>query len=55
MISGVYGPQSEWDKKMFIRELRGIKQPLQSRWVLIGDFNLIYQNQDKTTIASTVE
>jgi exonuclease III len=46
-ISGVYGPQSEWDKKMFIRELRGIKQLVQSRWLLIRDFNLIYQDQDK--------
>jgi hypothetical protein len=32
---------------MFIRELRGIKQLVQSRWLLIRDFNLIYQDQDK--------
>jgi exonuclease III len=46
-ISRVYGPQGELEKNMFIRELKRLKQSVMSHWLLIGDFNLIYRDQDK--------
>jgi hypothetical protein len=32
---------------MFIRELRDIKQTTNDQWLILGDFNLIYKEQDK--------
>jgi exonuclease III len=46
-ITGVYGPQDDFEKKMFLRHLRRIKQLAKPQWLLIGDFNVIYQAQDK--------
>jgi exonuclease III len=46
-FTGVYGPQGELEKKMFIRELRQLKHQVQSSWLLMGDFNLIYKDTDK--------
>jgi endonuclease/exonuclease/phosphatase family metal-dependent hydrolase len=43
----VYGPQGDLDKIMFIRELKQIKQISKPQWLLMGDFNLIYRDQDK--------
>jgi endonuclease/exonuclease/phosphatase family metal-dependent hydrolase len=40
-------PKVNWRKKMFIRELKRLKQSVMSHWLLIGDFNLIYRDQDK--------
>jgi exonuclease III len=47
IVTGVYGPQGDLEKKMFIRELRRIKQAVLPKWLLLGDFNLIYKVQDK--------
>jgi hypothetical protein len=46
-LTGVYGPQGDLEKKMFTRELRQLKQFVGDLWLLIGDFNLIYKEQDK--------
>jgi hypothetical protein len=46
-LSGVYGPQGDLEKKMFIKKLRSLKQFAKPHWPLIGDFNLIYKAQDK--------
>lgn len=46
-ITGVYGPQGDLEKKMLIRELRQLKSVVPSKWLLLGDFNLVYQDQDK--------
>jgi exonuclease III len=46
-ITCVYGPQGGLEKRNFIRELRRLKPPSQTRWLLLGDFNLIYKDQDK--------
>jgi exonuclease III len=46
-VTGVYGPQGELDKKMFIRELRNVKHTAKEKWLILGDFNLIYKEQDK--------
>jgi hypothetical protein len=34
-------------RKIFIRELRALKNSVRPHWLLIGDFNLIYKAQDK--------
>jgi exonuclease III len=47
MIIGVYGPQGELEKKMFIRELRHLKDSALPSWLIIGDFNIIYKDEDK--------
>jgi hypothetical protein len=47
LITGVYGPQGDLEKAMFIRELKGIKQIALEQWLILGDFNLIYKEQDK--------
>jgi hypothetical protein len=41
-------PQGELDKKMFIRELRPLRQTALPNWLILGDFNLIYQDVDKS-------
>jgi hypothetical protein len=45
-FTGVYGPQGELEKKMFIRELKNLKQTTLPSWLIFEDFNLIYK-EDK--------
>jgi exonuclease III len=47
MLTGVYGPQGDLEKKKFIWELKQLKQSAKPEWVLLGDFNLISDVQDK--------
>jgi hypothetical protein len=44
----VYGPQSEGEKLQSMQELRDIRPTANERWVLLGDFNLIYRMCDKS-------
>jgi exonuclease III len=44
---GVYGPQTDELKLQFLQELRHVRQDCIGPWVLGGDFNLIYQAEDK--------
>ncbi|KAM0906298.1 hypothetical protein ACQ4PT_016861 [Festuca glaucescens] len=44
---GVYGPQGEAEKWTFIEELRGLAASRPTRWLILGDFNLIYCVADK--------
>jgi hypothetical protein len=48
MVTGVYGSQGTLEKKMFIRELRHLKQLARPEWMMFGDFNLISRQQDKS-------
>jgi hypothetical protein len=48
VITVVYGPQEDLEKRLFIRELRHLKPAHSDKWLLIGDFNLIYKNEDKS-------
>jgi hypothetical protein len=41
-ITGVYGPQGELEKRMFLREIKGVRDMVSPLWLLLGDFNLIY-------------
>jgi hypothetical protein len=44
---GVYGPQGDDEKVLFLQELRNIRAMCNGPWLLVGDFNLIYQAADK--------
>jgi exonuclease III len=35
-------------KKLFLRELKNLKQSAHPHWLIMGDFNLIYQDHDKS-------
>jgi endonuclease/exonuclease/phosphatase family metal-dependent hydrolase len=43
----VYGPQGDTDKLKFLQEIKQIKQAADNKWLLLGDFNLIYRASDK--------
>lgn len=46
-LTGVYGPQSDQDRILFLQEITGLKQQMEAEWLIIGDFNLIYRAEDK--------
>lgn len=46
-INVVYGPQRDDEKIQFLQELKNIPVPAHDRWLILGDFNLIYQAEDK--------
>jgi exonuclease III len=46
-ITGVYGPQSDSEKHLFMQEINELKSQMLPTWLLLGDFNLIYRAQDK--------
>jgi hypothetical protein len=46
-ITMVYGPQGDAEKIQFLQELKSIPIPDHDRWLVLGDFNLIYQAEDK--------
>jgi hypothetical protein len=46
-ITVVYGPQGDAEKLQFLQELAAIPCPAHGRWLILGDFNLIYQAEDK--------
>jgi exonuclease III len=46
-ITVVYGPQGDTAKLQFLQELKNIPSPEHNRQLILGDFNLIYQEQDK--------
>ena len=46
-ITVVYGPQSDADKLLFLQELKDLAAADRERWLIVGDFNLIYRATDK--------
>ena len=46
----LYGPSDDAHKHRFVRELQLIKPPDPCPWLCLGDFNLIYQAQDKNNL-----
>lgn len=46
-MTGVYGPQRKRRKLQFIEELKNLKSKVTEKWLLLGDFNLIYKAADK--------
>lgn len=47
-ITGVYGPQLEEEKILFIDEMKSLSQLMLPRWMMLGDFNMIYRANDKS-------
>uniref|UniRef100_A0A453JTH1 Endonuclease/exonuclease/phosphatase domain-containing protein n=1 Tax=Aegilops tauschii subsp. strangulata TaxID=200361 RepID=A0A453JTH1_AEGTS len=47
-ITVVYGPQLDADKIAFLQELRDVRAACDGPWMLCGDFNLIYRDEDKS-------
>jgi hypothetical protein len=43
----VYGHQGDAEKVAFLQEIRDIRRNCLGPWKLCGDFNLIYQEEDK--------
>ena len=48
VVTTVYGPQDDDAKLRFLNEMRALQQLTSDRWLLIGDFNLILQAEDKS-------
>jgi hypothetical protein len=48
MLTSVYGPHGDLEKKMFIRELKQLKLGALDKWLILGGFNLILRAQDKS-------
>jgi len=46
-FTGVYGPQDNQEKIQFLQELRDIRSQCSGAWLVAGDFNLIYKDEDK--------
>ena len=46
-ITVVYGPQGDAEKLQFLQEIKAIPKPAHGMWLILGDFNLIYQAEDK--------
>ncbi|XP_073367970.1 uncharacterized protein [Aegilops tauschii subsp. strangulata] len=46
-LTGVYGPQGNAEKVAFLQELEDIRDLHAGPWVLVGDFNLIVNAEDK--------
>jgi hypothetical protein len=44
----IYGPQGDSVKILFLEELRQTKQMVEPKWLVMGDFNLIYRSCDKS-------
>jgi exonuclease III len=47
-ITGVYGPQDNLSKRLFLKELRELKDQAKLAWLIVGEFNMIYLDQDKS-------
>jgi exonuclease III len=46
-LTGVYGPQLENEKMIFLSELRYIQSIVRPEWILLGDFNMIRRAREK--------
>lgn len=46
-LTTVYGPSRTAEKDNFLQHLRSLKPDNDTRWLLLGDFNLIYRARDK--------
>ena len=46
-LTCVYGPQGNQEKIQFLQELRDIRTVCTGPWLVAGDFNLIYKDEDK--------
>jgi hypothetical protein len=47
-LMAVYGPHGDTKKREFLQELRAVKTTTNNKWLVLGDFNLIYRACDKS-------
>lgn len=47
-LTSVYGPSDDAAKPLFLQDLARIRGLVSGPWLLMGDFNLIYQARDKS-------
>jgi hypothetical protein len=50
LLTTCYGPAEDRRKDEFLAELRAVKPTTNTPWMIIGDFNLIYQASDKNNL-----
>jgi hypothetical protein len=48
IVTRVYGPQGDLEKCMFLREIKRVKGLALPQWLVLGDFNFIYKDHDKS-------
>jgi hypothetical protein len=46
-LTCVYGPQGNDEKIAFLQELREVRNVCLGPWMVAGDFNLIYKDEDE--------
>ncbi|KAF8766007.1 hypothetical protein HU200_007942 [Digitaria exilis] len=46
-LTTVYGPSHAAEKEIFMRHIRNLKPADDTKWLLLGDFNLMYEARDK--------
>jgi hypothetical protein len=46
-MTAVYKPQDKADKVAFLQEIRDVHADCAGPWMICGDFNLIYRDEDK--------
>lgn len=46
-MTGVYGPQTDAEKRDFMQELIDIRELHAGPWIVVGDFNLLVNPEDK--------
>lgn len=50
VLTVVYGPTDDRDKQAFLEEIKGLKPASGTPWAVVGDFNQIYEAQDKNNM-----
>jgi hypothetical protein len=50
LLTTVYGPTDDNDKARFMEELTNIKPAASIPWLVLGDYNLIYEARDKNNL-----
>lgn len=48
VFTGVYGPQSDGDKRDFIIELQELRESCHSAWCVAGDFKMVGYPGDRS-------
>lgn len=46
-LMAVYGPSRDRDKPAFFEQIKSLKPPTVMKWMVLGDFNVIYRVCDK--------
>lgn len=50
LLTVVYGPTEDRDKPNFLDEIKSLKPTNGISWAVVGDFNQIYEAQDKNNL-----